>query len=153
MEEQLKQAKLKVLRLLMDMDRTEAQLREKLKEKGYSDEVIAQSIAYVDSFGYVNDARYAKRFVECKKQNKSRYELAGALRQKGVEQEIIDQALAECYPKEEEVDAIRHLLMKQHFSPEESTEEEKRKLSMRLARRGFHYEDIQKIIQVSSWNA
>ena len=153
MEEQLKQAKLKALRLLTDIDRTEAELREKLKGKGFSEEIIHQAIEYVNSFGYLDDSRYARRFVESKKDSKSRYELMGTLLQKGIEKEIILGVLEECYPREDERMTILHLIEKQHFSIENSTAEEKKKLCARFLRKGFHYEDIQKIIEVSSWNA
>ena len=47
MEDALKQAKLKALSLLTDMDRTEEQLRQKLRQKAYEDDVIEQAIEYV----------------------------------------------------------------------------------------------------------
>ena len=56
--------KLKALSLLTDMDRTEAQLRQKLKQKAFEEDIIEQTIEYVKSFGYIDDAKYAQRFVE-----------------------------------------------------------------------------------------
>ena len=153
MDELIRQAEVKALSLLTDMDRTEAQLRAKLRQKGYPQEVIDEAIAYVYSFGYVNDVQYARRFVENKKKSKSRYELMGALMQKGLERDMVCRILDECYPSCEESETLRYLIEKQQFSVENRTQEEKRKLSARLLRKGFHYEDIQKIIQVSSWNA
>ena len=75
MDELLKQAKKKALSLLTDMDRTETQLRERLKQKGYPEPIIEEVMSYIQSFGYVNDANYAKRLVEGKKSQKSRYEI------------------------------------------------------------------------------
>lgn len=46
-EEQLRQAKLKALRLLERMDRTEAQLREKLLQAEFDSEMVEKAIAYV----------------------------------------------------------------------------------------------------------
>ena len=51
MDDMIKQAKQKALSLLNYMDRTESQLRQKLKEKSFSDEAIEQAIDYVKSFG------------------------------------------------------------------------------------------------------
>ena len=56
-EEQLRQAKLKALRLLERIDRTEAQLREKLLQAEFDSEMVEKAIAYVKSFGYINDER------------------------------------------------------------------------------------------------
>jgi regulatory protein len=44
-------------------------------------------------------------------------------------------------------------VQKRHFSPIDSTDEEKKKVYNYLLRKGFHYEDIRKVLQVSSWNA
>ena len=153
MEELLKQAKLKALRLLTDMDRTEEQLRTKLKQKEYPDEIVEQAIDYVKSFGYVNDANYARRFVESRKGSKSRKELCAALIQKGVCKEYVEEALSSCYGYEDELQTIRGMLAKKHFSSEHSSAEEKKKLMAYLVRKGFSYESVRKVLEVSCWNA
>ena len=153
MEELLKQAKLKALRLLTDMDRTEEELRTKLKQKGYSEEVVEQAIGYVKSFGYVNDENYARKFVESKKSHKSWKELYVALLQKGLERDIVESALQENYSEDDESRVILLLAEKKRFSPKDSTEEEKKKLMAYFLRRGFRYENVRKVLEVSSWNA
>ena len=54
----LKRAKLRAMHLLTDMDRTESQLRTKLKQGLYPDDIIEQAMAYVKSLGYVEDENY-----------------------------------------------------------------------------------------------
>lgn len=152
-QDDLKQAKLKALNLLTDMDRTETQLRQKLKQKSYDDDVVEQAIEYVKSFGYIDDAKYARRFVENRKKTKSRQEISAMLSQKGLSREIITEALEICYRSEDAVEAIRYLVEKKHYSPEESTEKEKKKIYDYLLRKGFYYEDIRQVIQVSFQNA
>ena len=153
MEELLKQAKLKALRLLTDMDRTEEQLRTKLKQKDYPEEIVEQAIDYVKSFGYINDANYVRRFVESKKGSKSRKEIYAALMQKGLPKELVDEVLIECYSDEDERQAIRVLLTKKHVSSTNSSKEEKMKLMAYLVRKGFNYDSVHKELEVSSWNA
>lgn len=153
MEDVLKQAKLKALSLLTDMDRTEVQLRQKLKQKAYEEDVIEQAIAYVKSFGYIDDAKYAQRFVESRKRTKSKQEIVAMLKEKGVNRELIAQALEQCYSSEDAVEAIRHLAEKKHYSFEKSTDKEKKKICEYLLRKGFYYEDIRQVIQVSFQNA
>ena len=153
MEDVLKQAKLKALSLLTDVDRTEEQLRQKLKQKSYEDGVVEQAIDYVKSFGYIDDAKYAQRFVENRKKTKSRQEISAMLSQKGVKRELIAEALDTCYTSEDAIEAIRYLAEKKHYSPEESSEKEKKKIYDYLLRKGFYYEDIRQVIQVSFWNA
>ena len=48
--DELVKAKKRALYLLTDMDRTEKELRDKLKKTGYSDDTIARTIEYVRSF-------------------------------------------------------------------------------------------------------
>ena len=67
----LKRAKKKALLLLEQMDRSEANLREKLRQGLYPEQVIEEAIAYVKSFGYINDEDYIRRFVESRKGQKS----------------------------------------------------------------------------------
>lgn len=153
MEDALKQAKLKALSLLTDMDRTEEQLRQKLKQKTYEDDVVEQAIDYVKSFGYVDDFKYAQRFVENRKKTKSKQEISAMLSQKGVSRGLISEALEMCYSSEDAVEAIRYLAEKKHYSPEESTDKETKKIYDYLLRKGFCYEDIRQVIQVSFRNA
>ena len=96
MEVILKRAKLRAMHLLEDMDRTEASLREKLRQGLYPQNMIDMAIEYVKSFGYLNDARYAENFIRSRQNSKSRKEIQAALLQKGVSSELIGQAMELC---------------------------------------------------------
>lgn len=149
----LKRAKLRALHLLEIMDRTEEQLRIKLKRDAYPDDIIETAIQYVKSFGYIGDASYAKRYIENKKNSKSKLEIKMALLQKGVSQEVVQNALEECYDAQDESVAIQRILEKKRFSKETATDLDKKKMCEYLLRKGFHYEDIRQVIQVSYQNA
>jgi regulatory protein len=153
MEDQIKEAKIKALKLLERMDRTEAQLRSKLKEKGFDEDAIMQAIAYVKKFGYINDTNYATRFAENRKRGKSKRELYYMLQQKGVHAEDIADALEDAYEAYDEKETMMRLLEKKNYNPETATELEKKKLYDYLARKGFRHEDIRQVLQVSFWNA
>ena len=148
----LKRAKLRAMHLLTDMDRTESQLRTKLKQGLYPDDIIEQAMAYVKSFGYVEDENYARRFVLSRQNSKSKKEIYASLCQKGVAKETIDKVMEECYEMEEERGAIQKILEKKRFCAEKATEAEKAKICGYLLRKGFRYEDIRQVIQVSEWN-
>lgn len=145
----LKEAKLKALNLLTVMDRTEAQLRQKLLQKDYPESIVDQAIEYVKSFGYIDDEKYAVRFVENRRATKSKQELRASLYQKGIAAEYIDAALEEAYSREDEWNAIRAIASKRKLSAADSDETEKKKLISYLARKGFKYEDIRKALEVS----
>lgn len=149
----LKRVKLRALHLLNQMDRTEEQLRTKLKQGYYTDEMIDQAISYVKSFGYIEDSSYAKRYILSKQKSKSKKEIYAQLYQKGVAKDVIEHAMEECYEQNEEIMAIRSLIDKKHFDIENATDSEKIKMYGSLARKGFSYEDIRQVIQNSDWNA
>lgn len=149
----LKRAKLRAMHLLNQMGRTEKQLRDKLLQGGYPEEVTRAAIAYVKSFGYINDLEYAKSFILGRKEKKSIREIRGMLLEKGVPEDLLEQAVGECYEKEDSQAAIRELLRKKHYDPENAGPEETRKVLGYLMRKGFRYEDIRQVIQVSKWNA
>lgn len=134
-------AKKRALHLLERMDRTEHQLREKLKASDYPDEVVEEVIAYVKSFHYIDDERYAETFTRYKKDKMSRQQIKQKLIQKGVSRELIENAIEAEYDVDESVH-IRSLLEKKHFSYEQADEVEFRRVYSYLLRRGFRSNDI-----------
>lgn len=148
----LKRAKLRAMHLLEDMDRTESGLREKLTLGLYPAEAIEGAVGYVKSFGYIDDLRYAKQYVNSRKQSKSRREIYALLCGKGISKEKIEAAFEECYETDGEKDAIRRLIHKKRKNPSQLTEELS-KLYGYLSRKGFRYDDIRQVIQNYDENA
>lgn len=144
----LKRAKLRAMHLLNDMWRTEAQLREKLTRNEYPADIVEAAISYVKSFGYINDYEYARSFIESRKERKSRREIYMQLVGKGVPRELIDEAFEESYERDDSTEAIRRLLEKKHYDPENTTPEEKKKIMVYLVRKGFGYDDIRRTMQI-----
>ena len=149
----LKRAKLRAMHLLNDMDRTESQLRTKLLNGDYPADIVDEAIAYVKSFGYINDESYIRRFIESKRNSKSKKEIYALLMKKGVDMERVREILSEYYSAEDSLNAIRDLLRKKRYDPKSATDQEMRKIYGYLARKGFGYEDIRQVIQVCDWNA
>ena len=148
MDDMIKEAKLKALSLLNYMDRTETQLRQKLKEKSFSGEAIEQAIDYVKAFGYINDAGYAERYILNKQGSKSRREIYASLSQKGIGREDIEVAMENCYEAEDELVAIQRLCEKKHFVAEKATDAEKKRMYNYLLRKGFKVDDVCKVLKV-----
>lgn len=149
----LKRAKLRAMHLLNDMDRTESQLRTKLLNGDYPADIVDEAIAYVKSFGYINDESYIRRFIESKRNSKSKKEIYALLMKKGVDMEQVHEILSEYYSAEDSLNAIRDLLRKKRYDPKSATDQEMRKIYGYLARKGFGYEDIRQVIQINEWNA
>ena len=51
------------LRLITIKDRTEKELRDKLKEKNFDENTIEEEIEFLSNYGYINDKRYAEHFT------------------------------------------------------------------------------------------
>ena len=149
----LKRAKLRALHLLNTMGRTEAQLRQKLKQDGYTNDIVEEVVRYVKSFGYINDEEYARSFVLNRKDKKSKKELYIQLTQKGISSEIIEDIFEEYYDSDTAKDAIMSIIKRKKYDLDTSDLKEKHKMMAYLTRKGFHYEDIRRVLRVSEWNA
>ena len=60
---------------------------------------------------------------------------------------MIEEVLEECCSGEDTEAAIQNLLRRKRFDLEESTVKERQKMYAFLARKGFRYEDISRVIQ------
>lgn len=135
-----KRATKRAMHLLEKQDRTEYQLREKLRQNEYPKETVEQAIAYVKSYHYIDDLRYACSYVRYQKEKKSNRRLQQDLQKKGVAKEFIEQALLE-EGNEDETDAIQRLLEKKGYTPE-MPREQANKIYQFLLRRGYKSSDI-----------
>lgn len=137
-EEIKKRARLRCMHLLEKRDYTEKQLRDKLRlgKTEYSPEVIDDAIAYVKSYHYVDDARFALRYIECMKDRKSRRQIEQELFQKGIEKQVITEAFeeTEAVPEEE---LIRRWIEKRHYDASAADLKERQRMYAFLARKGF----------------
>ena len=149
-KDNVKRAKLRAMHLLSDMGRTESQLRTKLLQGGYPQKIVDEAITYVKSFGYINDREYARNFVESRKEKKSRKEIYAALCQKGLDSELIKEALDECYAGEDSLQALKALLRKKGYHPGNADLKENQKIIGYLVRKGFQYEDIRKVVNLTN---
>lgn len=141
-EPQLKKAKLKALKLLERMDRTEAQLREKLKAAEFDPEIIEQAIVYVKSFGYIDDERYVRNYIEYRQDRKSRRQLEQELQfRKGVAPELIQKVYDELEPYDERL-LIKSQLEKKKYSAKAADWNGRQKIVASLMRKGFQMGDI-----------
>ncbi|MBR6309276.1 MAG: regulatory protein RecX [Lachnospiraceae bacterium] len=147
-----KRAKLRALNLLKARAYTEYGLKKKLAEGGYPDSVSDIAIAYVKSYGYINDRQFALDYLSDQSAKRSKKELYQKLSSKGISKEILDGAFAEVYgsykdAREEssfdETDVIVKTLKKRGFTGNESYEE-RQKLLAYFYRRGFEMDSVYK---------
>lgn len=134
-------AKRRALHILERCDRTEKELREKL-ERSYEPEAVDEAVAYVKSFRYLDDMRYAVNYLSCRGQEKSRRQLEQELLyRKGISRDILEKACLEVEPQDER-EQIRRWMEKKRIHPETADQAELRRFYSFLMRRGFRSEDI-----------
>ena len=139
-------ARKRTMYLLEKMDRSEAQLREKLRQSRYPEDIIENAIVYVKGFHYVDDLRYACNYVRCHGQAKSRRLLSLELMQKGVPRELIEQALEEEYEDGDESAKIARWLERKHYNAQEADQKQRQRIYQFLLRKGFRSGDILRMI-------
>ena len=147
MEDEKQKATKKAMSLLQHMDRTEWELRSKLAQAGFSREAVDVAVAYVESYHYIDDKRYARRFVEIYRESRSMQRIRQDLLKRHVPEQWIEIAI-------EEVDgddsaALGKALGKLLSGKTEISYEEQQKIMAKLYRRGFRIDDI--LRQIDLW--
>jgi len=144
-EEVVRKAKLRCMKLLEYSDRTEAQLRRRLREGGFPPFAIDSAIEYVKRFHYLDDSRFAGNYVMQQSGRKSVRRMAQELMQKGVDASCVEEAIERYRDKEEE--AGMRVLVK-HAQGKDMTQEKVRWSLVRyLTGKGFPYDMSRRLVQ------
>jgi len=129
------------LKVLSLRDHSEAELRRKLKEKGYAGEEIDQTVARLNELSYLDDLRFARSFASSSVRNGRGYgsRLKMELTRRGVAADIVAQVLGELAQEYSEAELLRELVARRYagFDAETATDKEKRKVVGYLQRKGF----------------
>lgn len=142
----MKRAKLRAMNLLKSRSYTEKKLRDKLKSGQYPEVCIENAIAYVKSYGYINDEQYAADYMFYHGNKLNKQQLFCKLKEKGIADDVIQSAYDTfCEngdaPVEEEL--ILQFLNKKRVDSDSLTNREFRnKLIKSLLQKGFAYEKI-----------
>ena len=112
-----KRIRMRCLYLLKSMDRTEHQLRTKLKQNFYPEELIDRVILWLENLHYLDDVRYAESYIRTHGESLSTLQLKQKLTQRGVPRDVIQEALENREgPDEEEL--IRKWVKKKKKTPQ-----------------------------------
>ena len=127
------------LRLLAAGPRSERDLRERLsRRRGYRDEAVDAAVQRMRELGYLNDAAFARFWVESRQAGtpRSRRALAFELSRKGVDREQLETALEGVSDAEAAYDAAQRRLRALQGVDRQTFE---RRLGTFLNSRGFGY--------------
>ena len=104
-EELYRHAVNRALYILEHTDKSEADLKRKLKTAGYPDGIIERALEYVKGYRYIDDSRYALNYIRVHAALVSRRELTNKLMQKGISRDDIDAAFVSYEEEQAEITA------------------------------------------------
>lgn len=142
-------AKERALRILGQRPYTEAEIGAKLRGYGFDADCITAVLAWLRDVGYVDDRRYAERWVEQRAEGRGygplrlRHELA----QKGVARELIDEALGRL--DEAQLEEIAYRLASDRWRKvgADASDKVRRQIYGYLERRGFSAGIIRRVLR------
>ena len=146
-------AKEAALRLIEYRPRSTDEVRRRLHDKGYEPDMIEQALDRLQELGLLDDAAFARYWVEQRDTFKPRSAraLSYELREKGLDRAVIEAALAETQFDEEDA-ALRAGQKKARTLTSLSYEDFAKKLTGYLQRRGFHYGTVKEVV-AQLWTA
>jgi regulatory protein len=127
------------LRLLTGTPRTRAQLAEAMRRRGIPDEAVQHMLSRFEEVGLIDDAVFANAWVESRHHGRglAARALARELRTRGVESEVIAQAVEQLDAEREEEMARALVERKLHSTHGLDREKRIRRLAGMLARKGY----------------
>ena len=146
MEDAVPVATQRALRFLSYRPRSRAELERYLRDKEVAPEVIDTVISQLEAAGYVDDAAFAEFWVRNREdfRPKSVWVLRGELRNKGISDEVIDQAVESI---DEEESAYKAAQSQAYRLANQEYQVFRRRLGGFLQRRGFNYSVVKQVVE------
>lgn len=135
----------KAYRFLSFRPRSEKEMRDKLSEK-FEQETVDEAIGKLKSYNFINDEEFARMWVNSRQSGRSAKALAFELKRKGLEKSVIDGALSDV-DKESELESALELVRSKSKYQGLEKQEAYQKIGGFLARRGYNYDIIKKVIE------
>lgn len=132
-----------IIFLLGRREYSEKEIRAKLKLREHTEEEIEQALIWAKENNYQSDERYAKNQVKFRSFKKSNKKLLYEMKSKGIDEEIINNAIEELDPEEDRI-----ILALEKYKHKEMTDKLKEKAFRSLALKGFSYSSIKR-----AWNS
>lgn len=138
-EDQERVARDVVLRQLSMMARSREQLREKVLAKGVGEDVAERVLDRFTEVGLVDDAAFAESLVRTQRESRglSRRGLAAELRRRGVERDVVEEAVSAVGDEEEYETALRLARKRAAATAGLERQVRERRIAGMLARKGY----------------
>lgn len=148
--EEKKRAKDRALNFLSYRDRSEKEIRTKLKDVGYEESIIDWVIGELKRLKFLDDQRFAQSYAQTQMITRpiGEYFLKRELKQKGLDADIIEQTVEKVYEEKDQLSIALELAQqrKKRYGNIDAMKAKKR-LSDFLLRRGFSWEIVSEVLE------
>ena len=140
--------KCRIILLLSYRQRSKKELKDFFISKGYNIDNVLDVIKELEQRDFLNDALFTKMMAThlIKEKKLGRFLVEKKLSQHGIDFSVIDPIISSLYKKYPESRTIKEILNKRNISKMD-TLKNKIKTINHLKRKGFHFEDINVIIE------
>ena len=147
-EEMLKKAKGYALRLFKLRPRTEDEFKVKFASKGYPDDVSCRVVSELKALGYINDAAFARVWMQSRLKKAGFRRVAMELAQKGITKEAVSLLWDDLKGEYDELAVARDLVERRiRLYIQLPVLKRKKRVMDYLSRRGFSADTINKVIR------
>lgn len=146
----IERAKSRAINYISGKLKTKYEVKLKLKEKDFTEDIIDEVIDILEREEYLNDRLYCEVFIEDKKQlnGYGKNKIKSLLIQKGVSKSVFEDFLDEFEYEEEFDNALKMSIKKLNLlSNEDDNFKKKQKLINYLAYRGFSFDVINDVLR------
>lgn len=148
--EELQGAKSVALRFLARRQRTEKEIRDKLRTREFADEEIQKTIENLRELGFLNDEEFARSYIrhQLTLRPKGKLLLKQKLLLLGIKKDLVDAAVNEAFQETDQVEVALQAAQK-FIRKSQKTNNEPRKARQKLAafltRRGFSWDIVSSV--------
>jgi len=140
----------KALKFLSYRPRSEKEIRDKLKRKKVSEEIINKIISRLKENNFINDEEFVKWWIEQRTTFKPRSVrlIKIELKQKGIGQELIEETIGHLPSTIDDLESAKKLIEKRLPRYKNLSRDEKfQKIARFLSSKGFSYDIIKEIFK------
>ncbi len=131
--------------------RTEKEIVDKLKIKGYSEEIINYTIDKMKAYGYIDDQKFATMYINQFQDVKGVNRIKQELLRKGIDKDKID-ALCSQIIDQDNMQEVALKLAQKYMKNKTCSYKNKSKLYAHLINKGCLYEDVMTALNCFDWD-
>jgi len=150
LNEERKKAKDRALKFLSYRDRSEKEIRTRLKDVGYDENIIEWVIGELKRLKFLDDQRFAQSYAQTQMITRpmGEYFLKRELKQKGLDEELIEQTVEKAYEEKDQFSVAMELARQRKKRYQNIDEmKAKKRVSDFLLRRGFGWDVVSEVME------